>query len=64
MKYIFVVDKNVIVCYTECNALSGGFNMQYRNFVDNIKISALGYGCMRFKTVGEDNHIDEELTVK
>ena len=38
--------------------------MQYREFIDNIKISALGYGCMRFKTVGEDNHIDEELTVK
>lgn len=64
MKYIFVVDKNEIVCYTEYNALSGGFIMQYREFVDNIKISALGYGCMRFKTVGEDNHIDEELAIK
>ena len=37
--------------------------MQYRNFVDNIKISALGYGCMRYKTEGEDKHILVEQTV-
>ncbi len=27
--------------------------MQYREFIDGIKISALGYGCMRFQTENE-----------
>lgn len=36
--------------------------MQYRDFVDNIKVSALGYGCMRFKT--KDDRVIEELAVK
>jgi predicted aldo/keto reductase-like oxidoreductase len=36
--------------------------MQYRDFVDNIKVSALGYGCMRFKT--ENDRIIEDLAIK
>ncbi len=35
--------------------------MQYREFVDGIKISALGYGCMRFQT--ENDQIIEDKAI-
>lgn len=35
--------------------------MQYREFVDGIKISALGYGCMRFQT--ENDSIIEDKAI-
>ncbi|MCI8387753.1 MAG: aldo/keto reductase [Clostridiales bacterium] len=39
--------------------------MQYRNFVKDVKVSALGYGCMRFKTAGEgdEKHILVDETI-
>jgi len=40
--------------------------MQYRNFTrDNIEISALGFGCMRFPILDKDSSkIDEEKTIE
>ena len=35
--------------------------MQYREFVDGIKVSALGYGCMRFQT--ENDQIIEDKAI-
>ena len=40
--------------------------MQYRNFTkDNIKVSVLGFGCMRFPILDNDSSkIDEEKTIE
>ncbi len=44
----------------------GGFFMQYRNFTkDNLKVSALGFGCMRFPILDNDSSkINKEKAIE